>query len=459
MTGNNIIVEKIGGGGSQDAASIIQNAERFAGEPDLMGVAFSGPGGRFGRATERMIQLTDQHRDDQDYDDVLEAAEEQFTAIAEGVGNLGIAHATMDEIRDALDQGYGYSWIRMRPEFFTRRAYDYVLNEAGVRTNLVNPVNSVFVTSNGRLDVPRTYRGLQREMRPDALNLLVGFAARRDDLTMDNMARGSTDLVGAAASGALKAQYPDREVVYILRKDDVKGIMRVSPKVYDGAEIADELSTGEVEALALGGSEVVYSAVLKLIDSTWSEGNGVIMDVRNTFDTAHSGTRVVPAAMRRDDPTRPIAGIASQAVDAYKWVDPAANDVPGSVASVSRVFADHGVSITDVQTGQGGVIETYVPSDKAREHQQLEKDLQALNNGAARVRIDKDHQLVVVVGDALRESRAYLDVIANISALATARNVNIGSLNHIDGEPNISFTVPAGSANDFMRTIYKAYFV
>ncbi len=458
MSKSLLVVEKIGGGGSQDAVSIIRNAERFATEPDLVAVALSGPGGIYGRATERMINLTLRHHDEAEFGDVLAEAEQQFTAIAEGLGNVGLADTTMKEIAADLKHGYGYDWIRMRPEYFIRSAYQYVLEQAGVRTHLVNPVNSMFVTPAGRLDERRTYRGLQREMRDDALNLLVGFAARREDLTMDNMSRGSTDLVGAAASAALKEKYTDKEVRYILRKDDVMGIMRVSPKIDPEAEIADELSTGEVEALALGGAEVVHPAVLKLVEDTWKLGDGVLMDVRNTSDLQHPGTRIVPLAKRNLDPQRPIAGISSQDVDAYKWADPTRNDPPGAVRSVSKVFADHAISITDVQTGQGGVIETYVPSDAARRHRRLKADLERVDGAAARVGIDRGQELIVVVGDGLRQPHTYPQVLSGIFALAANRRVALGSINHIGGEPTISFTVPKKQAAGIIRAIYGEFF-
>lgn len=452
-----LLVEKIGGGGSQDAASIISNAERFAAEPNLKAVALSGPGGAYGRATNRMIALTESHRREEAFDDVMAASEEQFTTIARGLGNIGLANAVMDQIRTALNEGYGYAWIKMRPEFFIRSAYEYVLDQAGVQTNLVNPVNSVFVLPNGHLDIPRTYLGLQRELHPTALNLIVGFAARRDDLTMDNISRGSTDLVGAAASGALNQKYPRLPVHYILRKDDVMGIMRVSPKMFAQAKIADELSTDEVEALALGGAEVVHPAVLKLVDDTWRTGEGVLMEVKNTFDLSHPGTRIVPSARRIIRPEQPIAGIASQTIKAYKWKDASADNAIGSVAAVSSVFAKHQLPITDAQTGPGGVIETYISHAGAIQHAELVKDLESANGTNANVQVGGAQELIVLVGDALR-TQAYLGIIKALSEVATAECVKIGSINHIDGEPSVSFTIPAGWAKGFIPALYRRFF-
>jgi aspartokinase len=457
MSENFMVVEKIGGGGSQDAESIILNAERFANDSNLVAVAFSGPGGIYGRATDRMIGITELHRDGKSIDAEMSDAQEQFTRIAEGLGNRSLADATMDEIREGLENGYGYSWLRMRPEFFARRAYQYVLGEAGIQTNLVNPVNSMFVASNGRLDVPRSYKGLQQELHPTALNLVVGFAARRSDMTMDNMSRGSTDLVGAAVSGALNSMYPHRPLRYILRKDDVMGIMRVSPKIDPDAEVGSEFSTGEVEALALGGSEVVHPAVLRLIDDTWLQGEGVVMTVQNTFDTTHPGTRIVPTSKRILDPERPVAGIASQRVDAYKWRDGTADDATGLVELVGGVFAEHEVSITDAQTGQGGVIQIYMSSDEATHHTRLKRDLEVVDGFSATVEVDKAQELVVIVGDALR-TQAYLGVLGVLSSMATGAGIEVGSLSHIKREPHISFTLEPDVATDFLRALNNRFF-
>lgn len=447
-----IIVEKFGGGGSQSAAHIERNVEHFIQDPNIEAAVFSGPGGSAGRATDRMIRMTELHAADKDHGELLNEIEQQFAEITPDSASALISPA-LDEIKRGFENGYGYSWLKARPEYFTTNVYGFLLNEAGVEVNIVNPVGAIFADEHGRLNTVRTLGGLSKALRPDMLNLVPGFSAMDPEWNMVNISRGSTDIVAAVTGRTYKQLYPRAQVDVILRKDDVHGILRAGPKIKENAEIATELSIPEVETLALGGAEVVHPAVMSLID-----GTGVHLLVRNTFDLDHSGTAIVPVAERVIDHDRPVVGIAGKSVVAYKWREQTTDALPGSIEAVSSVFTNLGIPITEIQSSSGGLVEVYVSEQAAREYDTaIRNGLMQLNGSKAEVTAEADLELVVLAGEALRESSSMLRVASELERAAEISGAKVKGFWSTGGEPNLYVTVPRDSSKEFMAKLYDIF--
>lgn len=128
--------------------------------------------------------------------------------------------------------------------------------------------------------------------------IVAGFQGVNSRGEVNTLGRGGSDTSAVALGAALRAHYVE---IYT----DVDGVMTADPRVYNQAQILDQINFEEVGELASEGAKVVHPRAVELAD-----GHGVPLWVKNTLkDTA--GTfmaRAVPNQAYEND--RVITGIA-----------------------------------------------------------------------------------------------------------------------------------------------------
>jgi len=129
------------------------------------------------------------------------------------------------------------------------------------------------------------------------LAVIPGFYAynRKGELT--TLPRGGSDTSGAVIARAVNAEIYENFT-------DEDGLKRVNPKILPDAETIPEMTYDEARGLAYAG--------FKLADACFEpiRGRGVVLNVRNTNNPKHHGTRIVDS--REVSPEEYVVGLACE---------------------------------------------------------------------------------------------------------------------------------------------------
>lgn len=128
--------------------------------------------------------------------------------------------------------------------------------------------------------------------------IVTGFQGANSEGSVTTLGRGGSDTSAVALGAALKAQFVE---IYT----DVDGVMTADPRVYNQAQVLDQINFEEVGELASEGAKVVHPRAVDMADA-----HGVPLWVKNTLKDG-PGTfmaRAVPNQAYEND--KVVTGIA-----------------------------------------------------------------------------------------------------------------------------------------------------
>lgn len=218
--------------------------------------------------------------------------------------------------------------------------------------------------------------------------------------------RGGSDRTAAALAVALGSDFYGKW-------SDIEGIHTANPKEVEGTLIRPELTFAEIREYALGGNPVLNGkAPVDLDQHNW---DGMLV-LRSAFNPSEPGTKIT--ANRKIDPAAPVAAIASRDVDMISINDFGMAHAVGYVSRATRHAEDLGLSISHFPAGNDALtfvidpdIEGTIQIDnKVTETRPYDEKLEALEKHLkdealspnARVIVERDRALIVMVGEALR---------------------------------------------------------
>lgn len=160
--------------------------------------------------------------------------------------------------------------------------------------------------------------------------VVTGFQGVGQHGEVTTLGRGGSDTSAVALGAALKAHFVE---IYT----DVDGVMTADPRVYNQAEVLDQINFQEMGELASEGAKVIHPRAVEMADV-----HGVPLWIKNTLND-HPGTymaRAVPRqAYERD---RAISGIAH--VFGMTGLVMEVSD-RGEQVAVLKKFADRGLNL------------------------------------------------------------------------------------------------------------------
>src|SRR5690606_32540212 len=135
---------------------------------------------------------------------------------------------------------------------------------------------------------------------PEKRYVLPGFYGRGPGGSVKTFSRGGSDITGAIAARAVGA------LVYE-NWTDVSGLLMTDPRIVDDPRPLQEVTYRELRELSYMGASVLHDeATLPVREA------GIPINIRNTNDPAHPGTRIVPQLAPESKLKSVVAGIAGK---------------------------------------------------------------------------------------------------------------------------------------------------
>ncbi len=458
-------IHKFGGSSLSDADCFRRVAGLMLDYPDTrIGVVVSAMRGM----TDELLNLVMlAERDDDAFADELHAIGERYSAIARALVDgdrlvevLDAWSEDADDIREVLDAvalvrsasqrsrdvvaGYGEIWsARLLAAHLGQRD----AGRAGMwidarkivtvsQTELGPTV--VWEASQAKFDdaMPRDFSGIA---------VITGFIASDEAGLQTTLGRNGSDY-----SAAIFAALSDAAELSIWT--DVDGIMSADPNRVPEARVIEKMTYNEAMELAYFGAKVIHPQTLgPVID------NDIPVIIRNSFNSAHSGSRIEASPVKADS----IKGIT--AIGGMALINVEGSGMIGVPGTADRLFAalkNAGVSVTLIsQASSEHSICIAVPQDLAAQARQVVSDAFAdeLASGQMQsVDLTESQSIVAVVGDGMAGTPG---IAARFFGTLGRAGINIRAIAQGSSERNISAVVDADESTRALRAVHSGFYL
>lgn len=273
--------------------------------------------------------------------------------------------------------------------------------------------------------------------------VVTGFVAATEAGVPTVLGRGGSDYSAAILGAALDA-------AEIQIWTDVDGVMTADPRIVPDACPLQELTYGEAAELAYFGAKVLHpKTMLPAID------RGIPISVRNTFNPAFPGTRVVAHVTNRGavKALTVIRGLALVTVAGRGMMG-----VPGIAARTFAAVAAQGANVLMIsQASSEQSICFVVPEAEAG---RVASGLEAAFSDEIRRRLidgvssEQEMVIVAIVGEGMRGTPG---IAARLFSALGEKGVNVVAVAQGSSETNLSLVLASSDADAAVRYIHAAF--
>ena len=273
--------------------------------------------------------------------------------------------------------------------------------------------------------------------------VVTGFVAATPSGVPTVLGRGGSDYSAAILGAAL-----DADEIQIWT--DVDGVLTADPRIVKEARTLAELTYSEAAELAYFGAKVLHpKTMLPAIDL------GIPISVRNTFNPAFAGTRIVAQAVNVGTvkALTVIRGLALITVAGRGMMG-----VPGIAARTFAAVAAQGANVLMISQASSEQSICFVLPEPDAAHV-----VAALESAFAgeihrrlidRVTLEPEVVIVAVVGEGMRGTPG---IAAKLFGALGERQLNVIAVAQGSSEANISLVLAAADADAAVRYMHSAF--
>jgi bifunctional aspartokinase / homoserine dehydrogenase 1 len=389
----------------------------------------------------RQVNLVEELLVDSGANDVAASIDKDFTDIRDVVRASGVMGTALDNAVAAV-AGFGEVWsARLLTSHLRSRGTAAAMLDAR-EVLVVTPAETTptvdWESSQARLDT------WIAEHDADVV-VITGFIAADPSGAPTTLGRNGSDYSAAIFSSLLEA----RELIIWT---DVDGVMSADPRLVPQAQVLDELSYDEAMELAYFGAKVIHPATM-----TPAIRSGIPVTIRNTFDPAAPGTRIVSHS-RSDLPVKGFASIGDMALVNLEGT--AMIGVPGiserlfgslrrsgvSVVMISQGSSEHSICFA-VPDAQAEAARAAVDEAFAAERQRgLLQDLE-VTTGCT---------IMAAVGDGMSGTPG---IAARLFGSLSRAGVNVKAIAQGSSERNISVVIDGADSARALRAAHAGFYL
>ena len=278
------------------------------------------------------------------------------------------------------------------------------------------------------------------------LQVATGFIATTREGHTTTLGRGGSDLTAAVFGAALGVR--ELEIW-----TDVDGIQTADPKLVKNAFRIDELSYIEAMEISHFGAKVLFPPSIKP-----ALEKGITIVIRNTFDPAGKGTRIVKDAAFGKYQIRGISSLSNVAL--VRVQGSGMVGVAGFSARVFGALAQKGISVILItqSSSEYSICFAVLPEDAHNSEIVLKEEFaQEIKSGSIeKPVIEKDLSIIAVVGSGMKSTSG----ISGKVFYAMGRNgINIIAIAQGSSELNISAVISKQDEGKALNAIHEAFFL
>ncbi|MDR2808817.1 MAG: bifunctional aspartate kinase/homoserine dehydrogenase I [Spirochaetaceae bacterium] len=278
------------------------------------------------------------------------------------------------------------------------------------------------------------------------VQVATGFIARSADGAVTTLGRGGSDLTATVFGAALGV---DEVEIWT----DVDGMLTADPRMVKAAFKIDTISYAEAMELSHAGAKVIYPPTIKP-----ALKKGIPIRIRNTFNSAGSGTVITNTIVKND---YPIRGISSRTGLALVRMQGSA--MIGSTGFSARIFgalARQKINIILItqSSSEYSICFAVHPQDLAATESVLKEEFayELAVGSISELASEPNCAVIAVVGVQMKHSAGTCGKIFH----ALGRNgINIIAIAQGSSELNISSVVSARDEAKAVNAIHEAFFL
>jgi len=270
-------------------------------------------------------------------------------------------------------------------------------------------------------------------LKAGVLPVVTGFIAKDADGNITTLGRGGSDLSATMIAAACNA---DEAQVW----KDVDGILTADPRIVANAKPVEAVSYDEAAELAYFGAQVLHPRAMQPCIKT-----GTPVRVKNSYNVAAPGTRIIAALDKKSPPVRAIT--SRRDVTLVDIVSSRMLGQYGFLAEVFSCFSRHKISVDMVATSEVSISLTL---DAAQELSEVKKELSRI----ASVDVKTGMSIVTIVGNVKRSS----EILARAFKICQLIGVPVQMVSQGASKVNISFIVNGAEAVDVIKALHMDFF-
>lgn len=434
------IVCKFGGSSLASAAQFRKVRAIIDADPHRRIVVPSAPGRRDARdakVTDLLYLCHHAASIDADFSSPFGQIVERYQEIERELGlATGIVNR-LERLRDEFARGVSADYAASRGEHFCG-----LLLAAYLDAEFVDPVECIVISAQGTV-LPESYERLgERLADVDRRYVIPGFYGRDTEGQVRTFSRGGSDVSGAIAARAARAGLYENWT-------DVPGMLMADPRIVDNPRPMAEVTYAEIRELSYMGASVLHDEAMAPVREV-----GIPVNIRNTNDPSHPGTRIVSRLSPEVEKDTLIAGIAGKTnftmITVGKYL---MNREVGFVYRMLSVLEHNGIAFEHCPSSIDTVS---VVIDAAQIQGREEQVLDEIRRTLAPDEIDfvTEIALIAIVGEGMAQT---VGIAAKVFGALADAGVNVRLINQGSSELNIIVGVSPQDYAPAVRALYAAF--
>jgi aspartate kinase len=351
------------------------------------------------------------------------------------VSDLGISldiAALINEIEAQAGKHKEPDFMASRGEYLNGRIIAVLLG-----ATFVDPAEAIRFNAQGNLD-EHSYEALADRLRGPGMFVVPGFYGAMPDGTVKTFSRGGSDISGAIVARAVHAECYENW-------SDVSGFLMADPRIVENPREIEEITYQELRELSYMGATVLHDEAIFPVRKV-----DIPINLRNTWNPEHPGTRIVPTRHA----TEPVVGIAGRAGFSMINVEKAfMNKERGFGLRMLRVLEDHDVSWEHMPTGIDTI--SLIVRDEELGGQG-DAVVEAIRSTCKPDDVSISPGLAIIATVGLGMSH-HIGVAARLCTALSDAGVNIRVIDQGSSEMNIIIGVEEGDLHHAVRALYEAF--
>jgi len=440
--------------------SSIANAEQFrkvkdiiAADPERRIVVVSAPGKRNSddkKVTDLLIGCADLRLSQRDAGGEAALVVERYETIANELGLPGtIAQEFREDLfarleNDTENAARFEDSIKALGEVYCAKLMAAYLSGEGLPAAYVDPGEAGLTVTEeyGNARVKEiSYSKLSAFRHAKDIVVFPGYFGYSENGNVATFSRGGSDLTGAILAASVGASLYENFT-------DVNGIAAADPRIVEKPAIIEELTYRELRELSYGGFSVFHDeAMLPVLEA------GIPLNVRNTNNPSHPGTRVVVSSkLARGG----VVGVACENGYAGIYVRKhLMNREKGLGRRLLGIFEEEDLLFDHMPTGVDTI--TVVLPEKQLSEKIVSNVTTRIYRelGAEEVNVERGLSLVIVVGERMRKS---VGLAGRICTAISNAGINIEMLIQGPSELAMIIGISEKDAPNAVRAVYAEFF-
>lgn len=403
-------------------------------------VVVSAPGKRQkseAKITDLLYLCQDMAQVGADLSGPLGTMKERFVGIERELGvDVGMSRL-LGEFAADLKAGVSRDYVAARGE-----CWNGLLIAKYLGAVFVDPLETIHILSSGLVD-PKSYELLGKALSDTSKTYVIpGFYGRGPDGKVKTFSRGGSDISGAIAARAIHAEVYENWT-------DVSGFLMTDPRIVKDPLPMLEVTYRELRELSYMGASVLHDeATLPVREA------GIPIQIKNTNEPSHPGTRIVSKLSEDEEKSTAIAGIAGRVGFSMIAIDKSLmNKEVGFAHRLLGIFVRRGISIEHMPSSIDGI---NVIVDTVQLGEQAEDVMAEIRETlhADKVTLVPDLALIAIVGEGMNHS---IGISARVFGALGRAGTNVRVINQGASEVNIIVGVAPADFEKSVSALYEEF--